>query len=119
MANQRWKIVKGELEMRYLAIFTLFILGLVTACQQASTQTTNQAKNAKPSPAATQEEARRISLKDAKAAYDGGNALFIDTRPETAYKGEHIKGAINIPAGETDKHIAELPRDKQLIFYCS
>ncbi len=112
--------------MRYLAIFTLFILGLVTACQQASTQTpgqtTNQAKNVKPSPTAAphaEDNAQRISLKDAKAAYDSGNALFIDTRPDTAYKGEHIKGAINIPAGETDKHIAELPKNKQLIFYCS
>ncbi len=111
--------------MRYLAIFTLFILGLVTACQQASTQTTNQtanqAKNTKASPAAphAEDDAQRISLKDAKAAYDGGNALFIDTRPDSAYKGEHIKGAINIPAGETDKHIAELPKDKKLIFYCS
>ena len=115
--------------MRYLAIFTLFILGLVTACQQASTQTpgqttnktANQAKNAKASPATphAEDEAQRISLKDAKAAYDGGNALFIDTRPDSAYKGEHIKGAINIPAGETDKHIAELPKNKQLIFYCS
>jgi hypothetical protein len=109
--------------MRYLFILTILVLGIVTACQQASTQTpgqtTNQAKNAKPSPVATQEEAQRISLKDAKAAYDGGNAFFIDTRPETAYKVEHIKGAINIPAGETDKHIAELPKNKQLIFYCS
>ncbi|HEV7644491.1 MAG TPA: rhodanese-like domain-containing protein [Pyrinomonadaceae bacterium] len=113
--------------MRYLIILTIFTLGLVTACQQASTQTpgrmTNQtAKNVKTSPTApphAEDEAQRISLKDAKAAYDSGNALFIDTRPESAYKGEHIKDAINIPAGETDKHIAELPKNKQLIFYCS
>ena len=107
--------------MRYILIFTIFILGIVTACQQASTQTTNQGKNAKASPTATapQEEAKRISLKDAKAAYDGGTALIVDTRAIEAYNSEHIKSAISMPAGEVENRIAELPKDKQIIFYCS
>jgi 3-mercaptopyruvate sulfurtransferase SseA len=107
--------------MRYLLVLGIFCLGVFAACQQASTQTMNQAKNSKASPSATAtpEEAKRISLKDAKAAFDAGKAQFVDTRPEAAYKAEHIKGSINMPAAETADRIAELSRDKQIIFYCS
>ncbi len=72
------------------------------------------------SPAATtMDEAPRISLDDAKKDFDAGNALFIDTRAEAAYKDEHIKGAINIPAGEFETRSGEVPKDKKIIAYCS
>ena len=106
------------MKLLYILLFTIFTLGIFTACQQASTQTINQAKNSKASPT-PEPEAQRISLKDAKAAYDAGTALIIDTRAAAAYNSEHIKGAINIPAGEMEQRYSELPRDKQLIFYCS
>jgi len=110
--------------MRYKSILAIMILGLVMACQQASTQTQNQApnqaKNTKAAPAPhADDDAKRISLKDAKAAYDAGTAFFVDTRAAAAYNSEHIKGSINIAAEEVDKHLSELPKDKQLIFYCS
>jgi 3-mercaptopyruvate sulfurtransferase SseA len=105
------------MKKRYVLVLALLALGVVTACQHAALQTMNT--NAKASPSATPEEAKRITLADAKAAYDGGGALFVDTRPEDAYKREHIKSAINIPAGAVDQRYTELPKDKQIVFYCS
>jgi 3-mercaptopyruvate sulfurtransferase SseA len=104
--------------MRYLLVFAIFILSVFTACQVASTQTTNQAKNTKASPSPAP-EAKRISLSDAKAAFDAGSVLIVDTRPQAAYKAEHIKGSISMPAAEVQDRIGELPKDKQIIFYCS
>lgn len=65
------------------------------------------------------DDAARISLADAKAAFDAGTALFVDSRAEAAYKAERIKGAINIPAGTLDSKIGSLPKDKKIIVYCS
>src|SRR5262245_35296660 len=114
--------------MRYifvLTIFTLSTLGLVIACDRAAPQITNKVAVKNNAPAAApsapahdqggEQEAKRISLADAKAAYDAGKAVIIDSRVATAYQAEHIKGAINIPVDETEKRIGELPKNKQLI----
>lgn len=61
----------------------------------------------------------RISLEEAKKAFDEGNVLIIDTRAEVAYKAEHIKGAINIPAEAIRTRYKEVPKDKKVIAYCS
>ena len=78
----------------------------------------SQTANAAPT-ASTAEEAPRISLADAKKDFDAGSALFIDTRAESSYKNEHIKGAINIPADAFQTRYAEVPKDKKVIAYCS
>lgn len=73
------------------------------------------------SPAATPfpEEAPRISLEDAKKDFDSGAAIFVDTRAESAFQNEHVKGAINIPAESFQTRYAEVPKDKKIIAYCS
>lgn len=107
--------------MRYLLVLMIFALSVATACQQASTQTAGNspAKSTAGSSAAAQDDAKRISVNEAKQAYDAGTAAIIDTRALTAYQSEHIKGAISMPVDEVEKRYAELPANKQLIFYCS
>jgi rhodanese-related sulfurtransferase len=63
-------------------------------------------------------EVPRISLEDAKKAYDEKSAIFIDSRPLEGYKNEHIKGASNIPLGSTSD-FSSLPKGKTIIVYCS
>jgi 3-mercaptopyruvate sulfurtransferase SseA len=67
---------------------------------------------------ANSDEVPRITLEDAKKAFDGSTAYFIDSRPAEAYKAGHIKGAVNIPLGSTAK-FDSLPKDKKIIVYCS
>ena len=69
--------------------------------------------------AATQEDAPRISLDDAKKAYDDGTAFFIDSRPADSYKIEHIKGAVNITVDTIKDKIKDLPKNKTIIAYCT
>ena len=62
----------------------------------------------------------RITLEEAKKAFDAGNAVFVDSRPEPAYKEEHIAGAINIPNGaNASEKFSSLPKGKKIIVYCS
>jgi hypothetical protein len=67
----------------------------------------------------SQADVPRISVEDAKKAFDEG-AVFVDSRPESAYKVEHIAGAINIPSGAgAEEKFSSLPKGKKIIVYCS
>ncbi len=65
------------------------------------------------------DEAPRISLADAKKSFDAGEAVFIDTRSESAYATEHVKGAVNISTSDFESKYKDVPKDKKLIIYCS
>ena len=68
---------------------------------------------------AGENEAPRISLAEAKKAFDEGEAYFIDVRGEDNYKNEHIKGAVNIRPDNLEARYKEIPGDKKIIVYCS
>ncbi len=112
-----------------LAIFALG-LGVLTACQDtappvntetANTTNTNSVANAAPKTDehGPTDDAKRISLADAKKEFDADNVIFIDTRAEASYKNEHIKGAINITEQTLEEKYKEIPKDKKIIAYCS
>ncbi len=119
--------MKNFLSLVILAVFSLSVL---TACQSASTanqsaSTANKAANNSNKSAPKTDEhghaddAPRISLADAKKDFDAGNVVFVDTRAEAAYKAEHIKGSINIPADAVETRYREIPTGKKIIAYCS
>lgn len=120
--------------MRYkLSILAIAIFAtlLFTACQKASVESSPESAVKVPgvtvtptnttsaTPAAPKDSAPRISLEDAKAAYDKGGSLFIDTRPDSAYKVEHIKGSINVPVETIESRYNDIPKNKKIIAYCS
>ncbi len=63
----------------------------------------------------------RISVEDAKAAFDSGQAIIVDVRSAEAYAAGHMEGAINIPLGnfETDIENISLEEDQWIITYCT
>jgi predicted sulfurtransferase len=64
-------------------------------------------------------EAPRISVADAKKAIDAGKAILVDVRSAMNYQQEHAKGAISLPTDEVAARMSELPKDKQIITYCT
>ena len=90
-----------------LSVLVLVICGLT-----ASAQTGTVKKFADDS------EVPRISIEDAKKAFDDGSAVFVDARSVEAYKEEHIKGALIIEGAEPNRFDA-LPKGKKIIVYCS
>jgi hypothetical protein len=67
----------------------------------------------------SQRDVPRISLAEAKAKVDAGEAVFVDVRTTPTYELKHIAGALSMPAGEVSQHYAELPAHKLIIFYCA
>ena len=61
----------------------------------------------------------RISVEEAKLAYDKSEAIFLDVRGSDSYSRRHIEGAISIPLNELEKQIQSLNPDSWIITYCT
>jgi len=63
-----------------------------------------------------------VTLKEAREAYEGGYAVFVDARDSDFFKMGHIPGAVNLPVKDFDgvfptlkEHLLAAPR---IITYC-
>ena len=61
----------------------------------------------------------RLSLEDAKAAFDNGTAVFVDVRSQSSYAASHIPGALSIPLIELEPRVNELDPNQWIITYCT
>ena len=59
----------------------------------------------------------RISVEEAKRAYDSGEAKFVDVRDTDSYLAGHIAGAISIPLIELPERMDELSTGTMIITY--
>jgi hypothetical protein len=119
--------VKTGLIMRYCPFFIFLIAVLVLL--GCNLQPVNNSTLAVATPSNTptsrvvdnheDENVARITVEEAKAEFDKGNALFVDARPAAAYEMEHIKGAVNITSATLDQQLPTLPKNKKIIVYCS
>jgi predicted sulfurtransferase len=69
----------------------------------------------------TEAEVPRVSVEEAKAAFDSGAAVIVDVRSAGAYAASHVPGAINIQLGEfeTNPTGLNLDKDQWIITYCT
>jgi rhodanese-related sulfurtransferase len=63
--------------------------------------------------------ARRISVDD--VAERGEDVFFVDTRnPQAWAEAEtRLPGAIRVPADQVEQHLADIPRDRTIVTYCT
>jgi 3-mercaptopyruvate sulfurtransferase SseA len=71
-----------------------------------------------PTPASV-DQVRRISVDEAKAAFDAGTAVFVDVRDSVSYESSHIPGALSIPLNNLTSHTNELDPSSWIITYCT
>ncbi|HVN54629.1 MAG TPA: rhodanese-like domain-containing protein [Anaerolineaceae bacterium] len=64
-------------------------------------------------------DVKRVSLADAKAAFDAKTAVMVDVRDLESYAAAHIPGALNIPLTDLSERIKELDPDQWIITYCT
>ena len=60
---------------------------------------------------------QEVDVAEAKRRHDGG-ALLIDVRESEEWFLGHAPGSTHIPLGSLSRHIAELPRDRDLLLIC-
>lgn len=86
-------------------LFPLVLLGLLLSACSA--------------PQPNQQPVVRVNLEEARAAYDDGDALFLDVRSAASYANGHIPGAISIPVSEIEARLADLDPERWIITYCT
>jgi hypothetical protein len=72
-----------------------------------------------PAPIESASDVPRVSLADAKTAYDRGSAVFVDVRREDSFLESHIPGALSIPLVQIPQRISELDPESWIITYCT
>jgi len=89
-------------------VFLALLMGAALSCAQASAQTGSQQSPQPP--------ADRVTLEEFKALRAAGKVFVLDVRYQIDRK---IKGATHLPLGDVETHLADLPRDREIITYCS
>ena len=110
----RWILIAAVVGL--LAILALTVLLNRSQQQPQTTQATQ--------PTAAQQDipypdVARISPTDAFAAANAGQAVIIDVRDLESYNQAHTTGAIAMPLDELAARYIELPKDQQIILYCT
>ena len=67
----------------------------------------------------TYPEIPRVSLADAKTAYDQHTAVFVDVRDASSYAAAHIPGALSIPLSDLTNQLGKLNKSDWIIPYCT
>jgi hypothetical protein len=100
-------IALGFILLLGAVIAVLVVPGLLGGASQAS------------SAARDPESMARVSLADAKAAFDIKNAVFLDVRDPIAFESSRIPGAVSIPLDQIEARLGELDKNDWILTYCT
>lgn len=64
-------------------------------------------------------EVTRISAEDLKEKYNAGGVVIVDVRDQASYEANHIKGALHIPLASIEANLDLLPKEKEIVTYCT
>jgi 3-mercaptopyruvate sulfurtransferase SseA len=91
----------------------IVVTAVLAACTTSPPQITNNPNAESPG------EVQRVTLEESKAAFENGEAIFLDVRSASSYAASHIPGALSIPLAELQSRIGELNPDQWIITYCT
>jgi|MudIll2142460700_1097286.scaffolds.fasta_scaffold27376_5 3-mercaptopyruvate sulfurtransferase SseA len=117
MANKRKN--RSVVPVALIGIGVILILGALAWYINATSAKPSTVPVAADAQEGSDSQVTRVSLADAKAAYDSGSAVFLDVRDAEAYEASHIPGAILIPVYEVQDRIDELDPSAWIITYCT
>jgi hypothetical protein len=124
--NQRLILIIGSIVI--IAAGAILILsampggGPVASAPQSAAQSAAQSAPQPVAPVPTEDtypNIIRVTLGNAKAAYDLKQATFVDVRDIGSYNNAHIAGAISIPLADLESRLKELDPNAWIITYCT
>jgi hypothetical protein len=129
LSTAKWSTADGKKDCKYKGMRTttkkktffalvagvifIVVAAFLAACTTSPPQITNS-PNAE-SPGAVE----RVALEESKAAFDNGEAIFLDVRSASSHATAHIPGALSIPLAELEERISELDPNQWIITYCT
>jgi hypothetical protein len=107
----------------WIAVGLIIVAAAIVLIATPSSPATNVTAPTRPpatqSAEDTYPEIPRVSLADAKAAFDAKTAVFVDVRDGDSYASAHIPGALSIPSFELENRLGELNRADWIVTYCT
>jgi len=103
------------------AATALALTALLAACnpQDGSAPAADSARQGATPAATPSDGVRRVSIADARAMAERGEAVIYDVRDRQAFEAHRVRGAKLVPLGEVAARAAEFPKDKLVITYCA
>ena len=114
--------------IRRTFFITLIAISVISACSGQATPTPSLPEISEPvltEPTArlplTEADVPRVTVEDAKAALDRGEAIIVDVRSADAYRASHAAGAVHVELGEFEVNPTAVPlnQDQWIITYCT
>lgn len=117
--------------IRYSLFATLVFVAALSACSAQPTQapptsaptTIVQPVVTQPSGPLPQTDADvpRVTVEEAKAAFDSGLAIIVDVRHPNDFEESHVPGAISVPLLQIERELSSLTLNKEqwIITYCT
>lgn len=94
------------------------LMSALLACQGPISAGVSQAGAIAAAPASG--EYVRLSPAEVQARQaQGEQFLIVDVRAVASYETQHIEGAINVPVEQIATRIADLPKERHLLLYCT
>ena len=102
-----------------LLVISILLLLATSACNVSLPQA--EPTTQPQSQPLTEADVPRVAVKEAKFAFDNGEAVIVDVRSAEAYAAGHAVGAISIPLAEFENNIdnLSLKKDQWIITYCT
>ena len=112
------------MKAKWIGLFLLFALTL-SAC--SATTPTEMAVAVEPTRSLaeglpqTEADVPRVTVEEAKAAFDSGMAVIVDVRTTESFVNRHIAGAISIPLTRIEENPKSVSFDQNqwIITYCT
>jgi 3-mercaptopyruvate sulfurtransferase SseA len=116
MANRKGRDISMPVILMVFGGLLVLVVGSLRAWQLVRPAPTSEPT---PEQAVNSQDVTRVSLDDAKAAFDKKTAVFVDVRDADSYNSHHIPGALSIPLNELSDRLGELDTKARIITYCT
>lgn len=103
--------------MRLKVIMLLLVLA-VAGCNAVDTKVKSQTHNANTAQQPA-DGVKRITTAELADLMQQGKVVVVDVRSQSMYDAGHIRGSKWISVTEIGNRANELPKDKQIVTYCS
>ena len=104
-------------------VVVAMIVGVILSIEGGTTTSASSSQNNTSLPLNTAAlpypNVPRVGVEESQTKQEQDRAILVDVRSKESFEKSHAAGAISIPEEEMGARMNELPRDKEIILYCT
>ena len=94
------------------------VIGLLLALSRVGERNSAEIARVMTTYFRARDELEPVSREELIDRLRAGTAMVLDVRPEDEFQHGHLPDALNIPLGQLERRLAELPADREIVAYC-